>query len=323
MNRRTFLCGLTLGSLAAPLVAEAQAPPKIHRIGLLSVPPAYLPAFEESLRQLGYVRGRNILFEIPSVGTATEPRTRAAVELVRLKVEVIVTGPNTFIDVARQATTTVPIVMVYGTDPVGRGYIASLARPEGNVTGLTWDASPEIVGKYVEFLSELSPRPSRVACLVDPATPEQPFEQKEADTAAKRRGVTLHFVEVRAESDVANAFSAMGSTHVDAVIIFGGPALWSYRRQIADLARKNRLATVYRYREGPEAGGLMSYGPSLIDSWRRAGTYVDKILKGAKPADLPVEQPTKFELVINLKTAKALGLTIPQSLLLQADEVIQ
>jgi putative ABC transport system substrate-binding protein len=322
ISRRAFLGTMAGGLLAAPLAAEGQAPPKIHRIGLLSVPPAYLAAFEESLRQLGYVRGRNILFEIPQVGTATEPRTGAAAELVRLNVEVIVTGPNTFIDVARQATTTVPIVMVYGSDPVGRGYIASLARPGGNVTGLTSEPSPEIVGKYIEFLSELSPRPSRFACLVDPATPERPL-WKEADTAAKRRGVTLHFVEVRAESDVGKAFSAMGSTRVDAVIILGGPALWSYRRQIADLARKNRLATVYRYREGPEAGGLMSYGPSLIDSWRRAAIYVDKILKGAKPADLPVEQPTKFELVINLKTAKALGLTIPPSLLARADEVIQ
>jgi putative ABC transport system substrate-binding protein len=233
-----------------------------------------------------------------------------------------VTGPDTFIEVARQATTTVPIVMVYGSDPVGRGYIASLARPGGNITGLTWEPSPEIVGKYIEFLSELSPRPSRIACLVDPATPEEPF-RKEADTAARRRGVTLYFVEVRAKSDVTNAFSTVGSSRVDAVIIFGGPALWSYRKQIADLAKKSRLATVYRYREGPEAGGLMSYGPSLMDSWRRAATYVDKILKGAKPSDLPVQQPTQFELVINLKTAKAIGLTIPPSLLGRADEVIQ
>ncbi len=321
MERRSFIEVIAGGLLAAPLAAEAQGPPKIHRIGLLSVPPAYLAAFEESLRQLGYVRGRNILFEIPSVGAA-EPRTKAAAELVRLNVEVIVTGPNTFIDVARRATTTVPIVMVYGSDPIGRGYIASLARPGGNVTGLTSEPSPEIVGKYVEFLSELSPRPSRLACLVDPATPEEPL-RKEADTAAKRRGVTLHFVDVRVGSDVAKVFSTMVSTRVDAVMIFGGPALWSYRKQIADLARKNRLATVYRYREGPEAGGLMSYGASLMDSWRRAAIYVDKILKGARPADLPVEQPTKFELVINLKTAKALGLTIPPSLLSRADEVIQ
>jgi putative ABC transport system substrate-binding protein len=189
IDRRTFLAGTGVVVLAAPLAAEAQAPPKIHRIGLLSVPPAYLAAFEESLRQLGYARGRNILFEIPSVGVATEPRTRAAAELVRLNVEVMVTGPNTFIDVARQVTTTVPIVM-YGSDRVGRGYIASLARPGGNVIGLTSEPSPEIVGKYVEFLDELSPRPSRVACLVDPATPERPL-WKEADTAAKRRGVTL------------------------------------------------------------------------------------------------------------------------------------
>ena len=320
MDRRAFLGAL--GLLVGPGAAEAQDSTKVHRIGLLSVPAVYRVAFEESLRQLGHVRGRNILFEIPEVGASIDTRARAAAELVRLNVEVIVTGPSRFVDLARQATTTVPIVMVYGDDPVGRGYIASLAHPEGRITGLSWEPAPEIVGKHVEFLTELSPRPSRIAVLVDVANPEQPF-RKAVDIAAQHRGITLQYVEVRAVSDLPKAFSIIVSTRSDALVVFGGPTLYSYRGHIADFARKHRLPTVYRYREGPEAGGLVSYGPSLIDSWRRAAVYVDKILKGAKPSDLPVEQPTKFELVINLKTAEALGLTIPPSLLQRGDQVIE
>ncbi len=320
MGRRAFLGAL--GVLVAPGAVEAQDATKVHRIGLLSVPPAYRAAFEESLRELGHIRGGNIRFEIPEVGTSIDTRAQAAAELVRLNVAIIVTGPSRFVDMARQATTTVPIVMVYGDDPVGRGYIASLARPEGNITGLTWEPGPGIVGKHVEFLTELSPRPSRIAVLVDVANPELPFRQ-EVDTAARRRSVTLQYVQARTVSDVPKAVSTIVSARADALVVFGGPNLYSYRGQIADLARKHRLPTMYRYREGPEAGGLLSYGPSLIDSWRRAAVYVDKILKGAKPADLPVEQPTKFELVINVKTAKALGVTIPPSLLQRADQVIE
>jgi putative ABC transport system substrate-binding protein len=319
---RLIAVGLTLSLALVPLAAEGQETLKVHRIGVLSVPPAYFAAFEESLRQLGYVRGKNILFETPSVGGPTDSRARAAADLARLNVEVIVTGPDRFIDAAKQATTTVPIVMVYGSDPVGRGYIKSLARPGGNITGLTWEPAPEIVGKHIELLTELSPRPSRIAVIVDPANPEHLF-RREIDRAAKQRGVKLQYLEVRTEGDVAKAFGAITGLRGRAVLVFGGSTLWSYRSEIADLARKNRLPTVYRYREGPEAGGLMSYGPSLMDSWRRAASYVDKILKGAKPADLPVELPTKFELIINLKTAKALGITIPQSVLIRADEIIQ
>ena len=320
MDRRAFLGSLTL--LVAPGGAVAQDSTKVHRIGLLSVPPAYLAAFEESLRQRGYDRGTTVLFEIPGVGTSIDTRARAAAELVRLNVEVIVTGPSRFIDFARQATTTIPIVMVYGDDPVGRGYIVSLARPGRNITGLAWEPAPEIVEKHVEFLTELSPRPSRIAVIVDDANPERPFREA-VDRVARHRSITLQYVDVRAASDLPKAFSVIVRTRSDAVVVFGGPTLYSYREHIADLARKNRLPTVYRYREGPEAGGLMSYGPSLIDSWRRAAVYVDRILKGAKPADLPVEQPTTFELVLNLKTAKALGVTIPAALLRRADEVIE
>ena len=307
----------------APLPAGAQVSGKVHTIGLLSPPPgAYVTAFEESLRQLGHVRGTNIVFESRSPGGKAELLAGAVAELLRLKVEVIVTGPNPFIDAAKTATASVPIVMVYGSDPVRRGYISSLARPGGNITGLTWEPTPEILGKHVEFLSELSPRPLRIAGIVDSSTPLESY-WKEAVQAAQRRGITLQYVQVGAESDISKAFTIIIGGHAGAVIIFGSPRLWALRGQIADLAMKHALPTVYMFREGPDAGGLMSYGTNLMDSWRRAATYVDKILKGAKPADLPVEQPTKFELVINLKTAKALGLTIPQSLLMRADQVIE
>jgi putative tryptophan/tyrosine transport system substrate-binding protein len=322
MDRRRFLLTSLAGALAVPRAAGAQET-KVHRIGVLSPPadrPAYFAAFEEGLRQLGYVRGRNILFETRGSGTKTIPG--AVADLVRLKVEVIITGPNQYIDVAKQIATNVPIVMVYGSDPVGRGYVASLARPGGNITGLIWEPTPEIFGKYVEFLTAFSPRPSRIAGIVDPTNAYQ-SDWKEADNAAKRHGVTLEYFEVRTDGDVPRAFSTIVSTHAGAAIIGGGPNLWTYRRQIADVARKSGLPTLYMYREGPEDGGLLSYGTSLRDSWQRAATYVDKILKGVKPADLPVEQPTKFELVINLKTAKALGLTIPPSLLARADQVIE
>ena len=304
-------------------VAEAQEGAKVHKIGLLSPPPGpYVVAFEESLRQLGYLRGVNVAFETRASGSRAEDLPKAVAELLRLNVEVIVTGPNRFIDAAKEATASVPIVMVYARDPVGQGYISSLARPGGNITGLSWDPSPEILGKHVELLSELSPRASRIAGIVDSFSPQSSY-WKEAEHAAKRRGITLQYVEVGPESNVPKAFSTIIGGHAEAVIIFGSPYLWTRSAQIATLARKNALPTVYMYREGPDAGGLMSYGTNLTDAWRRAASYVDKILKGAKAGDLPVEQPTKFELVINLKTAKALGLTIPQTLLLRADEVIE
>jgi putative ABC transport system substrate-binding protein len=325
MDRRCFLAG-SLSVLTAPFVARAQETTMVHRIGVLGPPsdrPTYFAAFEEGLHQLGYVRGRNIIFEIRSGwGTRTELIPGAVADLVRLNVEVIVTGPNQFVDAAKQITTKIPIVMVYGNDPVSRGYVASLARPGGNITGLIWEPTPEIFGKYVEFLAALSPRPSRIAGVVDPSNPDQSY-WREADSAAKRLGVTLEYFVIRAESDVPRAFRTMISTRAGAAIIGGGPNLWTYRSQIADIARKTGLPTMYMYREGPEEGGLLSYGTSLRDSWRRAATYVDKILKGAKPADLPVEQPTTLELVINLNTAKALGLTIPPSLLARADQIIE
>jgi putative ABC transport system substrate-binding protein len=207
--------------LVAPLVAEAQQAGKVHTVGLLSPPPgAYVAAFEEGLRQLGYVRGSNIVFETRSPGTRSELLPGAVADLLRLNVEVIVTGPNRFIDVAKEATTSVPIVMVYGNDPVGRGYISSLARPGGNITGLTWEPSVEIFGKHVELLTELSPQLSRIAGIVDPSSHHVSYWQ-EADGAAKRRGITLQYVEVRAESDLPRAFSAIVGGRARAVMIFG------------------------------------------------------------------------------------------------------
>jgi ABC-type uncharacterized transport system substrate-binding protein len=322
MNRRAFVTGLG-AVIATPSAASAQQAGKVHKVGLLSPPPgAYVTAFEESLRQLGYSRNSNIVFEALPTGGKPELLSAAVAQLLRLNVDVIVTGPNRFIEVAKKATTSIPIVMVYGNDPVGRGYIASLARPGGNVTGLTWDPSPEIFGKHVELLAEVSSRLSRIGGIVDPSASE-PAAWKAAEGAAKRRGIALLNVQVSTESDLPKAFTLIVGERANAVMIFGSPYLWSFRAQIAALAKNNTLPTIYMYREGPDAGGLMSYGTSLIDNWRRAASYVDKILKGIKPADLPVEQPTKFELVINMKTAKALGLTIPRSLLLRADQVIE
>jgi len=323
ISRRAFVAGSVVALLTVPLAAEGQQAERVHTVGLLSPPPGpYVAAFEESLRQLGYTRGVNIVFETRSPGTRSELLPKAVADLLRLNVEIIVTGPNRFIDAAKEASASIPIVMVYGSDPIGRGYISSLARPGGNITGLTWEPSPEILGKHVQLLSELSPRPSRVAGIVDPSAPYV-SHWKEAEHAAERRGITLQYVQVGAESDIPKAFSTIIGWRAGAVMVFGSPYLWGLRAQIASLAKKNALPTIYMYREGPDAGGLMSYGTSLTDSWRRAASYVDKILKGTKPGDLPVEQPTKFELVINLETARALGLTIPPSLLLRADQVIE
>jgi ABC-type uncharacterized transport system substrate-binding protein len=327
MNRRTFLCGLTLGPISAPLLGRAQELGVIPRIGVLFLGPrndrlsAYVRAHEEGLQELGWIRNRTLSIEERFSGTM-ERMPAAVAELISLKVKAIVTGPNNFIDVARQGNSTVPIVMVYAADPVGRGYVASLARPGGNITGLAWDPTPEIGGKYVELLTEVLPRPLRIAGIVDPEYSDAPY-RRAADVAAKSRGITLHYVEVGAAHDFPKAFDAITRQHASAIIIFLGPFLYLSQPQISDLARKKGLATVSMYREGVDAGVLMSYGPNLRESWRRAAFYVDKILRGAKPADLPVEQPTKFELVINLKTAKALGITIPQSLLVRADELIQ
>ena len=327
MHRRAFLG--TLAMLAAPLAAEAQPAAKVPRIGYLALNPAANPhlheAFRQGLRDLGYVEGRNVVIEYRDAEGKPERLPALAAELVALKVDVLVAQPTVAALAAKQATRTLPIVFPVAADPVASGLVTSLARPGGNITGLTILA-PEMVAKGLELLKQAVPGVSRVAVLWHPgAFPERMAKdmRKEAEVAARALGVRLQFLETRGPDDFDRAFSEMTRARADALTVLGGSMFVSERRRLVDLAAKNRLPAVYTSRESVDAGGLMAYGPSIPDLFRRAATYVDKILKGAKPADLPVEQPTKFELVINLKTAKALGLTIPPSLLARADQVIE
>jgi putative ABC transport system substrate-binding protein len=329
MERRAFLGVVTGGLLAAPLAAEAQAPPTVRRIGVVGgVPPEHVEARKEGLRRLGWVEGQNIVVERLRIGDrSSAPPQELARDLVRLKIEVIMATTNWSIDAAKAATTTIPIVMVYADDPVRQGYVASLARPGGNITGGTYSVAPEtpgeIRGKLMELLAECRPGLSRLAVLVDPTFPSSRTYWLSAEASARSRGMAVQAVEVRETGELAGAFARMVKDRAQAIQIIGGPFMYAVKGQIAELALRHRLPTAYPWRAGPEVGGLLSYGPHLAAMWYRAAVYVDKILKGAKPADLPVEQPTKFELVINLKTAKALGLTIPPSLLQRADQVIE
>ena len=320
---------LALGLVLAPLAAEAQQAAKVPRIGWLAVnraPNLHLSeAFRQGLRDLGYVEGRNVVIEYRDAEGKFERFPALAAELVALKVDVIVALSTPAALAARQATKTIPVIFVALGDPVTSGLVTSLARPGGNVTGVSF-LSPELVGKRLERLTQAVPGVGRVAVLWQPGdVPESTAKdlRTEAEVAARALGVRLQVVEARGPADFDRAFSAMTKAHVDALSVLPSAMLFSERGRLVDLAAKYRLPAVYPWREGADAGGLMSYGPNLPDLYRRAATYVDKILKGAKPADLPVEQPTKFELVINMKTAKALGLTIPQTLLQRADQVIQ
>ncbi len=329
MDRRAFISGITFGLLAAPLTAEAQQAAKVYRIGLLGGYPPTAPeasrlweGFFQVLRELGYVEGQNILIEGRWYGEQTERLPALAAELVRLKVDVIVAGAAPAPEAAQRATSAIPIVIANHGDPVGSGLVASLARPGRNVTGLSI-LSPELVGKQLQLLKEAVPGISRVAMRSNPTVPSQALELRDAEVAARSLKVQLQVLEARAPSDFASVFSAMTKDRAGGLITLGGVMFFVQRTQIAALAAKNRLPAMAGFREFVDAGGLLSYGASVTDLYRRAASYVDKILKGAKPADLPVEQPTKFELVINLKTAKALGLTISPSLLSRADEVIQ
>jgi putative ABC transport system substrate-binding protein len=328
MDRRVFMGALTGGLLATPLAAEAQPAAKVYRIGLLGTVPLTDPGtsriwdgFLEGLRQLGYVEGQNIVIERRFSEGRYERLPALAAELVRLKVDVIVAAATT-VDEAKRTTSTIPIVMTNHGDPVGSRVVASLARPGGNVTGLS-ALSPALVGKQLQLLKEAVPRVSRVAVLSNPTHPSHPTSLREAEVAARSLKVRLQILEARAPTEFAGAFSAATKESAGALLVLGDPMFFGERTRIVDLAAKSRLPSMGIQREYAEAGGLLAYGIDQRDSFRRAATYVDKILKGAKPADLPVEQPTKFELVINLKTAKALGLTLPQSVLGRADEVIQ
>jgi len=280
--------------------------------------------FRQGLRDLGYVEGRNVVIEFRDAEGKLERLPALAAELVALKVDVIVVGGTVAALAAKQATRTLPVVFVSAIDPVTDGLVTSLARPGGNVTGLS-ALAPELVGKRLELLKQAVPGVSQVAVLWQPGALGERTERdlrKEAEVAARALGVRLQFVEARGPDDFDRAFSDMTKARAGALTVLGSTMLINERRRLVDLAAKNRLPAVYGLREYVDAGGLMCYGPNNADMSRRAATYVDKILKGAKPGDLPVEQPTKFELVINLKTAKALGLTIPPSLLQRA-EVIQ
>jgi putative ABC transport system substrate-binding protein len=274
------------------------------------------------MRELGYVEGQNILAEGRWYGERTDRLPALAAELVRLNVDVIVAGAPPAPEAAQRATSTIPIVMANHSDPVGSGLAVTLAKPGKNVTGLS-TLAPELVGKRPQLLKEAVPGISRVAMLWNPTVTTQALELREAGVAARSLKVQLQVLEARAPSDFAGAFSAMTKVRASGVIILTSSMFYAERTRIAELAAQSRVPAIYSVREFAEAGGLMAYGINIRESFRRAASYVDKILKGAKPADLPVEQPTKFELVINLKTAKALGLTLPPSLLQHADEVIQ
>jgi putative tryptophan/tyrosine transport system substrate-binding protein len=283
----------------------------------------YLDAFQNALGDLGYVEGKNLIIEYRSADGRRDKLADVARELIRLNVDVIVAGINEGIAAAKEATSTIPIVVVYGADSVGSGFIASLQRPGGNVTGGAWEASPQINGKSLGFLKEVVPSASRVAYLWNPDFPGVlPFVEA-IRRAGRRLGLTLQSVEVRTVNDFEGAFASMIKARPDALMVVPDPLTFARRVQIVGFTAQNRLPAIGSWSEFVDAGGLMSYGANLRDYWRRAAVYVDKIFKGAKPADLPVEELAKFELMINLKTARALGLTIPPSLLAQADKVIE
>ncbi len=329
-TRRAFIGTLAGGLLAASLAAAAEQPGKVFRIGILSNVPVNDPqgtalwgAFIQGLRELGYVEGQNITIEHRSSEGKYERLPSLAADLVRLQVDVIIVPAPQNARAAKEATQTIPIVMASSGDPVADGLVTSLARPGGNITGLTGAVGPEIGGKRLELLKEAVPKLSRVAVLSNPANPSSAPILEATKTAARSLRVQLQMLEARGPDELGRAFAAMTRERPDALFVLGDGMFLLHRTRIVGFAAKQRLPTTFGGREDVDAGGLMSYAASGRDNFRRAATYVDKILKGAKPGDLPIERPTKFELVINLKTAKALGLTIPQSLLLRADEVIQ
>ena len=325
MNRRRFV-GSLAGSLAiARSITEAQPAAKVHRVGFLlgasgeSVASLF-HAFNEGLREFGYVEGRNIVFEQRYAEGRMERLPDLAAELVRLQVDVIVTGSNIHVAAVRRATKTIPIVMVFTSDPIGAGFVASLARPGGNVTGLAADASPELWAKYLALLKEVVPKLSRVGVLGQVSS-QVGFAELEA--VSRTLDLTLEVADIRGPEDLDGAFAAMINKQVGAVLIVVGPLTYLLRQPIADAAVKYRLPAITTLKEFAQAGLLMTYGPNILDLYRRAAIYVDKILRGSVPADLPVEQPTKFELVINLKTAKALGIDVSLAVQQRADQMIE
>jgi len=327
MTKAILTSLLTTILLTTVSIAEAQQPKKVPRIGYLnatsaSSDSARIEALRQGLRELGYIEGKNIVIEYRFAEGKLDQVPRNAAELVRLKVDVIVTGGSTDTEAAKKATTTIPIVMTQDNDPVGSGFIATLARPGGNITGLT-NISSELGGKRLELLKEVVPKLSRVVIFGNAANPGSPQALKETEDAARAMGIKLQYLEVRKADDVESAFKAASREQSQALIILPNPVASTYRKQVVGLAVKSRLPAMYFRRDFVESGGLMSYGTYVPDLYRRAATYVEKILKGAKPADLPVEQPKKFEFIVNLKAAKQIGLTIPPNVLARADKVIK
>ncbi len=327
MNRKIVICLLTTALLSPVPFVDAQQPGKIPRIGLLSPfsPSAtalWHQAFRQGLRDLGWVEGKNISIEYRYAEGRSDRLPELAADLVRLKVNIIVAAVNTDALAAKNATRTIPIVVASAGDPVAIGLVASLAHPGGNITGLS-QISPELAGKRLELLKEIVPKLSRVAVLWNPQGTTSPLSWKEIQLPARELGVQLHSLEVRSSSDFDKAFEDATRARAGALAIMPDPLFAGNLKRIADLAAKSHLPSIFHLTEFVDSGGLVAYGVDRSDQFRRAATYVDKILKGTKPADLPVEQPTKFELVINLKTAKQIGLTIPPNVLARADKVIK
>jgi putative ABC transport system substrate-binding protein len=326
MTKKILVWLLVIFFVANVSVAQAQQPTKIPRLGFQSAAtPAALSArvgaFQQGLRELGYVEGKSISVEYRYAEGKLDRLDEFAAEFVRRKVDIIVTAAPGSTRAAKKATSTIPIVMAFDNDPVANGFVASLARPGGNITGLS-TLSPEITGKQLEILRETVPRLSRVAVLRTSKL-SSVENLREAELAAGAWKVKLQYLDVGGPKDIETAFREARKGRADAVLVLASPILESHRTQVADLAVKNRLPTMFWASENVEAGGLMSYGTNVPDLFRRAATYVDKILKGRTPADLPVEQPTKFEFIINLIAAKQIGLTIPPNVLVRADKVIQ
>ena len=328
MDRRTFVGAAAGALLTLPLAATAQQAENVRRIGFLSLnsPESVrdaFAAFRQVLLARGWVEDQNIVIELRFAEGQVDRLPVLVAELIHLKVDIIVTGSSVATWAAKNATKTIPIVMAASADALGEGLVTSLGHPSGNITGVTFLAGPEIAGKQLELLKEVAPAASRVGVLTNPTNRSHAAFARELKVAARSLGAQLQVLEARYPDQIDGAFAAVTRERAGALLVLTDSMFFGQRRRVADLAARSALPALYSQREFVDAGGLISYGPSLSDMFRRAATHVDKILRGAKPSDIPVEQPTKFELVINLRTANALGLRIPQALLLRADEVIR
>ena len=325
LNRRRFIGALAGGLLASPITTIAQQPTKVARIGFLgssAPPPELLAAVRSELRERGYIEGSNLALEVRWAEGSFDALPALADELARSRVDLILAWATPATLAAKRATPSIPIVFFAVSDPVGSGLVASLARPSGNVTGVT-NIAKDLIGRQLQMLAQIRPGIRRVAIMGNPTNPSSDAQRAEGEAAARALSITPLFVSVRDPDRIASALAYAVGQGADGLVVLPDPAFLTRRREIADMALEHRLPSIYARREAVQAGGLVAYGASLSDQIGRATAYADRILKGARPAELPVEQPAKLELVINLKTAKALGLTVPLSLLLQADEVIR